>query len=149
MSEPFDINGVQYKTGRLDGFQQFHIVRRIAPLLVGIGDIYQKMGKYDEQSWQLEDLISKFGGLANILVQMSDEDVDHIIKMCLGVCKRQDSGGWAPVTSQTGSLMFQDIDMMVMLSLTYRTIQENLGGFIKGASTPQSENQSQTAHSSR
>jgi hypothetical protein len=74
------------------------------------------------------------GPLTDALSGMSDEDVDYVLDVCLGVCQRlQPNGQGAPVIARGGGLMFEDIDMGQMMQLAVKVIQENLGGFFPGA----------------
>jgi hypothetical protein len=143
-----EIEGNNYRIGKLNPFEQFHIVRRVAPVLVSLGEIQSKMQKIENGEEPDEGLFAKFGGLANIVSQMPDDDVDYVLKLCLRVAKRIDSNGNAPVLSPSGKLMYEDINMTVMLKIAFETIDENLGGFMKGAdqSLPQA---SHVASSSR
>jgi hypothetical protein len=55
--------------------------------------------------------------------------VDYVVDTCLAVVERKDkSGGWVKVV--VGSrLMFEDMDMMTMLTLVTRVVRGNLAGF--------------------
>jgi hypothetical protein len=128
-----EIQGNNYRIGKLNPFEQFHIVRRVSPVLVALGEIQSKMKKIEDGEEPDEGLFAKFGGLANIVSKMPDEDVDYVLKLCLKVCKRVDTNGTAPVLASSGKLMYEDIDMSVMLKIAFETIEENLGGFMRGA----------------
>jgi hypothetical protein len=75
------------------------------------------------------------GNFADALATMREEDVDFIIHTSLSVCARkQVVGVAAPVFSPVvikGSkeLMFQDMDLAVLVQLTLEVIEENLGSF--------------------
>ena len=43
---------------------------------------------------------------------------------------RQDGGGWAPVRSK-GQLMYPDMDLLTMLSLTAHVLKDNLTTFFR------------------
>ena len=60
--------------------------------------------------------------------KMSDDEVNYLLRLCLGVVSRQSGEKWARVMIDT-NLMFADIEMPHLLRLTIAVIQENLGGF--------------------
>jgi len=124
MNDTVDVGGFQYRIGRIDARKQFHVARRLAPLLAGLGDAASLNG----------DGFAKFlGPIADALSHMSDDDVDYVLDACLSVCHRvQPNGQGAQVMTRSG-LMFQDIDMGQMIQLAVKVIQSNLGGFFPGA----------------
>lgn len=113
------INEKKYRTGRMDARRQFHVVRRLAPILSGLTDLKKMMG----------EPLAALGPLADAVASMSDQDADYVINSCLSCVERQQSaGGWAKVMVDD-ALMFQDLDMAAMLRLTWAVLQENLQGF--------------------
>lgn len=115
-----EINGVQYRSDRMDAKKQFHVARRLAPLLAGLGGAL----KGDKAGF------SEFiGPIAEALSKMSDEDTDYVIDACLRLVHRRQGEVWQAVTTRSGDLMFDDIDLPVMLRLTVAVIQQSLGGF--------------------
>lgn len=128
MNGTVEVGGHQYAIGRIDARKQFHIARRIAPLLAGLGSSAFKKGEN-------ADGFAKFlGPIADALSKMSDEDVDYVLDVCLSVCQRvQPNGQGAPIMSRAGGMMFNDIDMPQMVQLAVKVIQENMSGFFPGA----------------
>lgn len=112
----FEIKGQQYRAGRLDAFKQFHVARRLAPLLGGIA----KGGQGDFSAF--------LQPMAEALAGMPDADCDFILNTCLAVVQRQQGNAWAPIIKGK-ELMFEDIDMGSMIQITIKVIQENLGSF--------------------
>ena len=111
----FAINGVNYKAAKLPAIKQFHIVRRVAPLLAGMTD----------KDKALEGIMNGIGSL-------KDEDANYILFGLLACVEREQSGhGWAKV-SVGESLMFQDIDLGVMFQIATKAFQENYSGFLDG-----------------
>jgi len=125
MNEPIEIGGNSYRIGQMDVRKQFHVARRLAPLLPGLGAM---------KSADKGDLIESVGPIAEILSKMSDEDVNYIIDACLAVCARsQGASAPARVVNNAGQLMFQDITMPQMIQLAVAVIQGNMSGFFPGA----------------
>jgi len=113
------IGDATYRTGRLDARRQFHVVRRLAPVLSSLSDL---SGLGSESLEALEPLARAVAG-------MVDADADYVINKCLGVVeRRQPSGGWARVMSGD-KLMFEDLDMAAMLRLVWAVLEDNLSGF--------------------
>ncbi|SPX13534.1 putative phage related protein [Escherichia coli] len=57
--------------------------------------------------------------IAEELSSLTEDDTDAIIHPCLAVVSRRHMDGWVPVFTQ-GELMFDDIDLLVMLQLVAR-----------------------------
>lgn len=109
----FVINGVNYKASKLPAIKQFHIVRRVAPLLAGMTD----------KDKAIEGIMNGIGSL-------KDEDANYILFGLLSCVEREQLGhGWAKVCTGE-SLMFQDIDLGVMFQIATKAFQENYGGFL-------------------
>lgn len=136
MATTLEQGDVTYRIGALTPMQQFHIFRRLAPLIAGVQEsisaAVQAPSALPEDATEAARK-EEFGGrvmtvIATTLGTLPDGDVEYIINTCLGVVSRKQGERFAPV--QTGGrLMFADIDMSLMLRLTSTTIQENLGGF--------------------
>jgi len=118
----FTINGFDYKAGKLNAKQQFHIVRRVAPVLAGLA------GGKDEN-----DILK---GAMNAIASLSDSDADFVLFGLLGCVERKDSvGGWGKVS--TGELlMYADIDFAMMLQIAAKAFEVNFAGFLGGLSLP-------------
>jgi hypothetical protein len=124
MNDIVEVGGQKYRVGRIDARKQFHVARRLAPLLAGMSTLGDKSAGF----------AALIGPLTDALSGMSDEDVDYVLDACLGVCQRiQANGQGAPVVNRGGALMFEDMDMGQMIQLAVKVIQENLGGFFPGA----------------
>jgi hypothetical protein len=124
------INGLDYKFDKIPALAQFHIVRRLAPIigeLLGAIDPKKfKEGSGLDQSEMVKALVP----ITTALAKLTDEDANYILFGLLkAVTRKQAGGGWAKVV--TGEvLMFDDIDMKVMIQLAVKVFMVNLGGFI-------------------
>lgn len=134
----------RYMVGRLDAFAQFHVSRRIAPVVPTLLPVLAEFSKNEVQaalaSAQSADQveITAFSGLgvavmpfAEALAQMSDDNADYVIKTCLSVVKRVTDGGLSAVSRQ-GNLMFDDLDLSALLPLVIAVLRSSLGNFIQG-----------------
>jgi hypothetical protein len=123
------INDQIYAIGKIDAVKQFHVARRLAPALVALGGAAIVVLK---QGGALTDAaaVASIGPLVEVIAGMSDDDSEYVLRACLAVVSRRSGDGWAPVQNAQGGLMFQDVDMSVMLRLTFAVIKDNLGNFM-------------------
>lgn len=123
------INNIKYQIGKLDAFKQLHLARRLAPCLFALG-------KVSSENLDIEGsaALALMGPIAEALSKMDDNDVNYIVTTCLNVCERQQSQGFARVMNGS-NLMFQDIDLSIMMQLAIAVIKENLGNFFPGELT--------------
>ena len=147
------IDGNVYQVGRMPPLKQFHVSRKLAPLAFAFGaglisneNITSALTKGTNapavesdppaedtlKDVAGKDILTAFEPVTMVLSQMRDEDVDYVFKTCLAYVKRQQgAAGWAAVQSPNGLMMFEDIDMNVMMKLTIAVIKENkLANFI-------------------
>src|SRR5690348_10469618 len=138
----FDINGQQYQSSKLDAFKQFHVARRLAPLLSGVsaalkGGVEPPAVAEGESAPQEVDFADFLEPMADALAHMPDADCDYVLFTCLSVVQRQQGNGWAKIVAPGGrSMMFEDIDMGAMIGITLKVIQENIGGFFDAPGAP-------------
>lgn len=134
-----ELSGNRYSIGRLNAKQQFHLSRRIAPVIPPLIPVYLRLAQggnplMDDPA-SLGEMLQPF---TDGLAAMKDEDADYIMGVCLGVVQRQQNGSWANVWSASqGVCMFQDMDLGVILPLIVRVITQNLGPFMQGLLTSQ------------
>lgn len=118
-----------YRIGKLPAMTQFHVVRRIGPVLASMGVSITEMAASGKSLRNDGDLLSIMGTVSDVVAKMSNEDVEYVIYSCLEVVKRQQGERFMPVTTGRTNFQFQDIDMALMLRLTVETLKENLGNF--------------------
>lgn len=137
MNREIEFAGNRYSIGRLDAMRQFHVARRVAPVLTrlasagGLSALMGAVGGDDEAL--AAKLIPIMEEASTVVSEMKDSEVEYVIFTCLSVVTRFSGTGWAPV-SRGNQLMFADIDMSAMMRLTVETIKENMGDFF-GART--------------
>lgn len=140
MSTELDIGGHKYRIGKLNAFAQFHLARRLAPALWAMGSGMVANLKGVDASPDTFAL-GAMGPLVEVISKMSNEDSEHVLHACLGVCHRQSGTGWQIMYTEGGGLMFQDIDLGALMQLTTAAIQENLGNFLDALPIPQQGNE--------
>lgn len=124
-----------YRLGKLNAFAQFHIARRLAPVLGSLGAAAVSLPSAMDGAVAVgeSDTLSVLGPIADAVSKMSDVDVDYVLNTCLSVCARQQGAQWARVQAPGGGLMFQDIDLSALMQLAFAVIRENLGNFFPAA----------------
>ena len=113
MSE-IEVNGKEYRLAKLNAMTQFHVSRRIMPVLAsmaGEGDVMTK--------------------ILHAVGELTDEDSEYVIGKCLTGCLRKNGDTWAKVYN-AGNFMFEDIGLGEIIRLTMATIEENLSDFFTG-----------------
>jgi len=125
-----EINGHAYRFGKIDALTQFHLVRRLAPVLASVG---LSLGKLQ----QVANAADLLGPAFEVLAKMTDEESNYIIFACLRSVHRKDGqgagAGWvALVPTAQNVLAYQDIELPEMLQLTMWALRTNLEGFFKG-----------------
>lgn len=148
------IAGKDYRTNKLNAREQFHVSRRLMPILVarldGLRALAVAVGvpgaaevdaaaraeqrTPEEQATDAkslaadEALVASFLPVANAMAKMPQADVDYVLDVCLGVCQRLEGQQFAPVMAN-GRLMYQDLDMAGMMQLVQAVVTENCGNF--------------------
>ncbi len=129
-----EIDGKEYKAGRLTSRQQLHVVRRIAPIVGKLVKV--SVGMTEEKLKALPDevvLDTVFRPIVEALSEMTEKDVDYVVDLCLGACSRREGDQWAPVLHpENKRMMYDDIELPQMLQLCAMVIQGNLGRFLPG-----------------
>lgn len=134
MSErDFQAGGKEFKLSKIDAFKQFHIVRRLGPILGDIIPVAQKL-KGMKTEGQSED--EKFEMIAEIakpvmqgLSKLSDEDANRVLLGLLSSVEvKQQTGNWARI-ARDENLMIQDLELPIMLQVAGRAFAYNLAGF--------------------
>jgi hypothetical protein len=128
-----------YEIGKMPTRTQFHVQRRVMPILLALGPSLigalgsikatgDGEGKGEEAAADI--MTAAAMPLVNSLATMPDAELDYIINACLSVCSRQVGEKWARVMAPDGhTFMFADMSSADMMKLTVATIQENLGNF--------------------
>ena len=128
MDNSFQINGISFKISKLNAFKQFHIVRRLAPILGEMVPVLQKLSSSSLQSDQLALLEPIMKGLGSL----SDADSDKVLLGLLSCVEmKQATGNWAMLV-RNDQLMFGDLELPVMLQAAGRAFAFNMAGFFSG-----------------
>ena len=114
----FTIKDKTFDSGRLNAFQQLHVVRRLAPVTERLVALAGSAG--DPEAF--------LGPLARTVGELPNADVDYILNACLDVTQiRQDTGGFARLRVN-GVVMFP-LDLTMLLGIAAHVLKDNLSGF--------------------
>ena len=106
----FTIKDKTFDSGRLNAFQQLHVVRRLAPVTERLVALAGSAG--DPEAF--------LGPLARTVGELPDADVD-VTQI------RQDTGGFARLRVN-GVVMFP-LDLTMLLGIAAHVLKDNLSGF--------------------
>lgn len=130
----FEIGSRKFKLSKIDAFKQFHIVRRIGPILSDLLPAMRDAGKFKNlDSLSEEDKLEQIAKFASPfmtgLSKLSDADADLVLFGLLSSVEMQQvQGNWAKVATPT-MLMMQDLELPVLLQIAGRAFMFNLSGF--------------------
>lgn len=141
----FELGDSTYRIGKLDAFKQFHLSRKVAPIIPTLIPFFVKLkesrdaalGAGTSTSTSMSADLAAMGGLmtpfAEGIANMSDEAAEFILATCLGVVQRKQGNAWFAVwNAQQGTCMFDDLDLGVMIKLAFQVVKESLGPFMAG-----------------
>ena len=138
MERSFSIGERQFKLNKIDAFKQFHIVRRVGPLLSEMVPVIAKISKTSKEDIGDDEKLEKFGELAapilSGLAKLSDEDSTKVLHGLLSGVEMNYMGGWGRVVAND-QLMYADLDLPILLQCAGRSFMFNLSGFF--AALPQ------------
>ncbi|OXJ16636.1 phage tail assembly chaperone [Burkholderia sp. HI2500] len=172
MATEIQLGGKRYQIGKLNAMQQFHVSRRIAPIIPSMIPVLMKFyaeiersrnaaanaalgalaAGEDASAAEQRDMLGLVDSIAPVLqpfadalAGLKDEDAEYVFGTCLSVVERQHQNGWAKVWSAAHKTsLFDDMDMGSMLPLVVRVVVENLGPFINGLLTSQASSPAAT-----
>lgn len=135
--ESFEAGGHRYRiAGKLDAIKQFHVVRRLAPLVSAFQGVDLAALRPEAQTSDPETAAAAMQGLVGPLAQgvakISDADSEYVLAACMGVVERDLGGGtgWGPVWSAPArAMMYADITFIELITIVGRVLMANVGDF--------------------
>lgn len=127
----FEFGGTVYTIGVINGVEQFHLFRRLAPVVATMGvEMFRLLSsKQDARDMSKTDWMILAAPIIGELAKMPQEDVDYLIQNSLKVVRRLDGELWAPLLNPQGQLMYQNLGMVTMLRLIMEVLRHNLDDF--------------------
>lgn len=125
----FEIAGRKFKLNKMDVFKQFHVVRRLAPIIGDLIAVGQTLKDKDPESFS-EEQLKLFSPIMTGLAKLSDEDANLIL---LGLCscvevQQMPLGNWARIANAQ-CFMIQDLELPILFQVAGRAFLYNLSGF--------------------
>lgn len=129
----FEIGQRKFKLSKLDAFKQFHIVRRLGPLLADLLPAMKGVQKVQSSKLSEEEKFDQMAAMAapfmTGLSKLSDADADLVLMGLLSSVEvQQATGNWARI-AQSNMVMIQDLELPVLLQIAGRAFMFNLSGF--------------------
>ena len=118
----------EYMPTKLSARTQFHIMRRLTPI---IGDVVKAI--QDSKGGDKDEMASKvIGPVAESLAKLSDADADYVLFGLLRAIKRKlpNGMGYSPICADGhDAIMYEDINMQHMLQLAWVALRYNMSDF--------------------
>ncbi len=126
----FEIDGVRYRSTRLNCRKAFHVSRRVAPVIMQADVLLVMKEAVDNKLTGALIMAQAAGPIVRHLAELSEADCDYVLDTCLSVVYRQDKGAWQPLWNVPANrLMYEDLTMPQLLQVVYQVLQENLSDF--------------------
>lgn len=129
----FQIGARSFKLNKIDAFKQFHIVRRLAPIITDLIPILSQIKNVKDEGLSQEEKLAEFGRMLSPLTmglsKLSDEDSDKVLKGLLSAVEiKQDQGNWSKIVVDS-QIMFTNLELPVLLMAAGRSFVFNMSGF--------------------
>jgi hypothetical protein len=133
----FTAGGFNFKLLKVNALEQFHIVRRIGPLLSEIIPSLSQIKAKAEDTDKLteEQKLAEFGKILAPLMtglsKLSDSDANFVLFRLLSAVEveQKEFGSWTRIATHDGIKM-QNIDLPILLQAAGRALMFNLSGFL-------------------
>lgn len=129
--QELEFDGKKYRTGKLDAFKQYHLMRKLLPLFSGLGESFARQAPLMNGNGEVPqtNFWASLAPISQAISEMSMDDSEWILKTCLTAVSIHNGRSWAPLTTPNGQLMFEDTEMLTMVQLSLAVVQDNLGSF--------------------
>lgn len=149
----FEIDGKFFRIGKLSAMQQFHVMRKISPLMPPLMPIFAQVANDQKKGVKVQDDFEVIGPLlqpfADGLSGMSDESSEYVFNTCLSAVRYKHGENWIQFWNATGKVaMVMELngDVALLVRLVVRVIADSLApflsGFLTNASEPEAESRS-------
>lgn len=131
----FSLGEKQFRTAKLDAFQQLHVSRKLAPIIPTLIPVFVKIAKDGAELSDIASYAEILAPFADGLAAISNEDSEYVMATCMSVARRKAAGtdNWAPVWSNSArACMFDDMDLGDIIQIVMKVVQDSLGNFIRG-----------------
>jgi hypothetical protein len=132
----YTINGKEITVLRMIVKEQFHVFRRVTPLLV---PIYESLrAGHINTSDKAMMTVDVMMAMSSKLAELSDDQLDEVMDRCLSTVQIKGPDGnfynlTVPTTGQDGrvkgQLAYQDLDLPTLLQIVWAVLLENFRPF--------------------
>lgn len=139
-----EIKGKTYRVGRLNALNQMYVFKRISPIAIAflgtLGNIrkFVNVSQKEETTGNDVDVELDFAELGTPVIQafsrIPDEDVSFVMAKCLEQVMRLD-GKEAHRIMVNGQIMYDDIQLIDLMHLTWLVVRDDLQNFTSGIVT--------------
>lgn len=132
----FELGGRKFQISKINALDQFHIARRMGPILADIVPIIQQLNKKKLDTLSEDEKLDSFGKLASPfmvgLAKLSDEDAEIVLFGLLSCAEIQGaSGAWMKITNKK-LLLAQDLELPHLINIAGHSFMHNISGFFGG-----------------
>lgn len=140
MQKEFELAGRKFRLNKINALKQFHVARRISPILSDILPAMKDMKKLGDKGFDSLPEDEKFDHLAKFLgpfmkgfQEMSDKDSELVLFSLLNAIEvyQDQFKTWARVANDN-VIMMQDLELPVLLQIAGHAFVFNLAGFFTG-----------------
>jgi len=133
----FTIDGIAYKTKKLDAMTQFGIVCKLGAVLEHVKPAIQAIAHHStaqrlaEQSGEAGPVmdLDAFVPLGRALSALPDESRDYIVGAVLRSTFRQNGPGFLPAWNARDNRPLDEIDFSTLIQILGHALKDNLGSF--------------------
>ena len=118
----FVVTGKKYRSGKMDAFKQFHVGRRLAPVMATFAELVKSGSGVNP--------MEALPAVADALSNMTDADADYVLYACLCVVEREVAGtSWGKVALVGSGIQYDDIEMPDLLNIVFHVLKDNFSSF--------------------
>lgn len=134
MDRDFQAGGRQFKLNKIDAIRQWHIVRRIGPLIAELMPQLSTLAKMNQdlpEEQKFAKIVEAITPFMAGLSSLSDDKADYVLFRLLGSVEvlQSEFNKWTRVSTDAGILM-QDLELPILLQAAGRALFYNLGSFL-------------------
>lgn len=143
----FELYSRQFRVKKLSVFEQWHLSRKILPLIPPLAPLIVKMTEKDKKNPLSVDLLSVAelaGPFAEALSEMTDKDAEQVFNLTLSSVEIQTDPAhnvWMPLWNVGARMAIETEfnDVAKLLPIVTRVVIHNLGNFMAALPTSHEE----------
>ena len=136
----FTIGGDEFRHTALSAVDEFHCVRRVAPLVKTTGALVtvlagRSVGE-DAEADRIAGVIEGAAPLLRAFADLSEADADYVIHRCMGATETREGEAWVPVWDHdSGGPALERLRMTHVLRISYEVLREAISVFFSDAAS--------------